>query len=82
MESDEILQLLRRRPFQPFRIYLTTGATFEFRHPEMIFVYHTYVKTYLPVLDKNESVPLGDKEVILSLLHIVQIEFLGMASKR
>jgi hypothetical protein len=82
MEADDLLQFLRRKPFVPFRVYLTTGATFEFRHPELALVNPMYVQTYVPVFDRNKLVPLGDREMILSLLHIVQIEFLELASKR
>ncbi len=81
MDADDILKLLSRQPFSPFRVYLTTGTMFEFRHPELAVVSPLYLTTYVPVFDKKDLVPLGDKEVILSLLHIVQIEFVELISR-
>jgi hypothetical protein len=38
MPPAELLQLLRRRPFVPFRIHLDEGTTYEVRHPELVMV--------------------------------------------
>ena len=35
MRPQDILDLLGRRPFEPFRLYLSDGAVFEIRHPEL-----------------------------------------------
>jgi len=34
MPLEEILALLRTRPFVPFRIHLLDGTTYDVRHPE------------------------------------------------
>jgi hypothetical protein len=36
MPIEEILKLLRKRPFVPFRIYLMDGTSFEIRHQETV----------------------------------------------
>jgi hypothetical protein len=35
MRQDEVDEYLKRRPFQPFRIHLSTGACFDFRQPQL-----------------------------------------------
>jgi hypothetical protein len=38
MRPDDVLQLLRARPFQPFRISLSDSKQYEVRHPETAIV--------------------------------------------
>lgn len=35
MSSAELLQMLRNRPFVPFRIHRVDGTLYEIRHPEL-----------------------------------------------
>ena len=34
----DIHEAARRKPFEPFRITLTTGETYDVRHPDLIMV--------------------------------------------
>jgi hypothetical protein len=74
MRPDDFLQLLRRHPFRPLRLYLTDGTTYDIRHPEMALVQRSYVEIQLPASESH--LPLADQEVLVMLLHIVRIEFL------
>lgn len=38
MRADEILKHVRRQPFQAFRVYVSDGASYDVRHPEMVLV--------------------------------------------
>jgi hypothetical protein len=38
MTQDDLQQAARRQPFEPFRVVLTTGATYDIRHPDLIMV--------------------------------------------
>jgi hypothetical protein len=38
MPSNDLLLALRQRPFIPFLIYASDGATYEVRHPELVMV--------------------------------------------
>jgi hypothetical protein len=38
MTGEELRTFAKRQPFRPFRIILTTGATFDVRHPDLIMV--------------------------------------------
>ena len=38
MTSEELQTKARRQLFEPFRVTLTTGASYEIRHPDLIMV--------------------------------------------
>lgn len=38
MRPEELVRLLKRRPFKPLRICTTDGGVFEVRHPDQVFV--------------------------------------------
>ncbi len=69
MTAQDLLELLRTRPFRPFRIYASDGRTFDVRHPDQALVLRTRV--ILP-LRSNDLVPDGSEH--LSLAHIVRAE--------
>ena len=48
MHPNEVLEYLRRQPFEPFRIYLTDGTVYEVRHPDQCIVTRTAVHVALP----------------------------------
>jgi hypothetical protein len=35
MTTDAFRKILRRQPFQPFRLVMSSGKSYEVRHPEM-----------------------------------------------
>lgn len=43
MAPHEIREQIRRRPFQPFRVHLANGSSYEVYHPELILVTQTLV---------------------------------------
>lgn len=65
MNSETILELLRRRPFEPLTVYLTNGDSFQVRYPDQAIV----VKTRMVIGD-----PETDRIQICALLHIARIE--------
>ena len=36
MSPADVLEALRRRPFEPFRIQVSDGSTYDVRHPELV----------------------------------------------
>jgi hypothetical protein len=48
MNRDELRRLLRRQPFQPFRVLLNDGRTYEVRHPYMNLLADSYIKIGIP----------------------------------
>jgi len=68
MRSPDIREYLQRRPFQPFRVHLSTGAFFDIRNPQMAAVGRSAVTISLPLE--------GDRQrfAVIDLVHIVWFE--------
>jgi len=41
MRPEDILEMLRKHPFEPFRIHLSDGVAFDVRHQDMAIVQPT-----------------------------------------
>lgn len=70
MRRDNLEEYVKRRPFQPFRIYLSTGVFFDIRNPQLASLAPSTLTLGLPIE--------GDRQRFLEidLLHIVWIEML------
>ncbi len=72
MSNEEFRRLLKEKPFQPFRVIVTDGRTFEVRHPEMNLVAQSYVKIGIP---ENEAPhPICDHTEFVPYSQIVRVE--------
>jgi len=81
LRPDDLLELLRAAPFEPFRIHLSDGAVFEIRHPDMAIVQRSKATVAVP----GPAGPDGPAErtANCALVHITRTEFLnGASSKR
>lgn len=72
MRPQDILDLLRQTPFEPFRLFLSDGAVFEVRHPELAMVGRSTVLIGLAAPGSSE--PVFDRFVNCSLMHITRTE--------
>ncbi len=60
----EILNYLKAEPFRPFQIRMTSGRTFDIRHPEMVrlgrstLIVFTFVSNDPAIYDRWETVSL------------------------
>ncbi len=77
MRPDDILELLRAQPFEPFRICLTDGATYDIRHPDMAIVQRSRVTVAVPG-PRGPDGP-AERTVNCALLHITRTEALNGA---
>lgn len=72
MGQSDFLYYLRRRPFLPFRMFLTDGAFYDIRHPDQA------IPTFTSVWITRPRPVLGgtgvDEVVIVSLLQVVRLE--------
>jgi len=48
MRPHDLLQVLRAKPFEPFRVYVSDGAVYEAYHPEMAIVQRSMVIPGVP----------------------------------
>jgi hypothetical protein len=62
--------LLSQRPFQPFRLVMSSGKSYEVRHPEMAML--TRSDILVGVDETEDGVPA--EFMICSLLHVSAIE--------
>jgi len=78
MTLDNVLELLRRRPFEPFRIVTSSGESYEVRHPEMAWPIRNGLYVGL-----GGKARLPERAAFVSLLHISALETLpGNGSRR
>jgi hypothetical protein len=69
MTLQTFRELLTTRPFKPFRLVMSSGETYEVRHPEMAMLTRTDI---LVGIKARDGVPAEFK--ICSLLHVTAIE--------
>jgi hypothetical protein len=72
MGHEEFRQLLRQKPFQPFRVIVNDGRTYEVRFPEMNLVAHSFVKIGIP--EAGVPHPICDHTEFVRLSQIVRVE--------
>ena len=72
MRPEDIREFLQRRPFQPFRLTLTDGRSYDVRHPELAMVGRSTVIVGLTA--PGEAEPVFDRAVTVSLLHLMQMQ--------
>jgi len=71
MPLEGILTLLRRRPFVPFRVFLTDGASYEVHHPELLMPGARSITIGIPA---DPTVPVYARTEIVALVHVVRLE--------
>lgn len=69
MTLNTIRDLLQQRPFEPFRITMSNGLSYEIRHPEMAWLTTTNL---LVATETEEGLPSRFR--ICALLHIASAE--------
>ena len=69
MTANELRDALRKQPFEPFRVRLTTGQAYEIMHPEFAAVTQTSFFVGEP---HDDGFP--DRMIQCSLLHVVALE--------
>jgi hypothetical protein len=72
MRPEDILELTRARPFEPFRILLSDGSAFENAHPDMAIVQRSKVTVGVPGSDGPDG--LVERTVNCALVHITRTE--------
>ena len=75
MTLQTFRELLSQRPFMPFRLVMSSGQSYEVRHPEMAMLTRT---TILVGIDVADGVPAEFK--ICSLLHVTAVEPLSASA--
>lgn len=83
MTADTVFARLRRRPFIPFRLILSSGTTYDILHPEMLFVSKSGLT--VAIYDHSQR-PSPDeipvREALVFYLHIAATEDLPQPASR
>lgn len=79
MQPAEMLALLRKRPFEPFRVHLDDGRVFGIRYPQMNLV--TEMTFIIGVPDPNHPDPtIADRFARAAWPQITKMERLTAAA--
>jgi hypothetical protein len=70
MTVQRFREMLSRRPFQPVKVTLSSGQSFEIRHPEMAMLTRTSLLIGTDLAE--DGIPAEFK--IISLLHVASME--------
>jgi hypothetical protein len=74
MRQEDLIEILRQRPFQPFRIHVSDGTVYEVRHPEFVLVGRSRALVFLP--SPGQAPPAFERYEAVALLHITRLELL------
>src|SRR5438105_1436993 len=73
MERSTLYEWLKRRPFQPFRVHVADGRTFDIYRPRTNLLGQTFIKIGIP--DPEDTGPLScDYTEYVPLAQITQLE--------
>jgi hypothetical protein len=72
MSPERIREHLRRTPFQPFRIWLSDGSSYEVRHPELALV----TRREVVIAVRTAEAELPESSVFCDPLHVTRIELI------
>ena len=69
--QEELRDFANRRPFQPFRLILTTGTAYDIRHPDLIMIGRR--STIIGITHEPNAIAY-DRTIKVDLLHVVAVE--------
>ena len=78
MDPDELFEKVRHRPFEPFRIHVSDGTSYEVKRPDQIMVGR---RSSHVGLSRNGEGPF-QKIAIVANIHIARIEPLNGKRQR
>ena len=78
MTHEELQSRARQNPFEPFRVILTTGASYDIRHPDLIMVGR---RSAIIGVTKKPDRTFYDNTIQVDLLHVVGVEGIANSPK-
>jgi hypothetical protein len=80
MQRETLREWLKRQPFQPFRVYLTDGRTYDVRYPRMNLLAQTFIKIGIPEPGSTDPI-ICDHTEYVRLDEIDRVEPLASATE-
>jgi hypothetical protein len=71
MPPADLLQALRKRPFEPFRIQVSDNSFYDVRHPELVMVGLGSAVIGIPAA--GQAPPVYERYETVDLRHIVKL---------
>ena len=71
MNPEELREMLKRQPFEPFRLVITDGTGFEIRHPDLLWVGRN---SAMVGLTGQPGRTFYERAVKVALLHVIRLE--------
>lgn len=72
MIEDQLQNLLRRRPFQPFRLHLTDGRVFDIPYKGMTLLAQNYINIGIPISEGPHPICDHTEHVRLRLIDRIE----------
>ncbi len=73
MRPEDLLELIRKRPFLPFRVHVSDGQTCDIRHPDQMIVLRSRA-----VVGAGNDNGFPDRLQHIALVHVVRLEELSL----
>lgn len=77
MHAQDVVDELKKQPFQPVRVELTDGLSYEIRHPDLVIVFPSKVVIATP--GRNQPQP-AERYDVVSMSHIMRLTPLNASS--
>jgi len=72
MTADTFKDILGRQPFEPFRVVMSSGESYNVIHPEMALITGKTLVLAIPDVSRSD----GERIAFCSYLHIAHVETL------
>ena len=72
MTRNRVFSYVDAEPFRPFRIKMTSGETFEIRHPEMMAVGRTTAHVFTWMNGDNDDPKDREREISIILIESIE----------
>jgi hypothetical protein len=79
MNAKDLLEIVRTRPFRPFKVHLSDGRVFEVRHPEQVLVSRSKM---IVGVGEDQEYRVPDTFEHISLMHITGVTETDQPSAR
>lgn len=79
MAPEELRDILRQQPFEPFRLVMTDGAGYEIRHPDLLWIGQ---RSAMVGLTGDPGRTFYERAVRVDLWHVTRVEPLSSTQAR
>jgi hypothetical protein len=76
MHAEDIRAVTRATPFEPVKVFLSNGETYDIWHPDMILTGSG--AAHIAVPSPGDPPDAGSRVKIVSLVHVIKIEKLAI----